>query len=113
MADLPIDLKDVEATLFDFNTGEQLAAGRADITFTRETDRLRVKRNLFEGEFRPSSADEMDYVEKRLIAALSQGAPAMTLWVEYGGETWSFVVKLSLFTVTGFPFTGRAEPKLV
>ncbi|MEN6549071.1 MAG: hypothetical protein ABFE07_23745 [Armatimonadia bacterium] len=113
MADLPVELRDVEATLFDFNTGEQLAAGRADVTFTRETDRLRVQRNLFEGEFRPASADELDYVEKRLLAALSQGAPAMTLWVEYGGETWAFVVKLSLFSETAFPFTGRAEPKLV
>jgi hypothetical protein len=111
MSELPDILQDVAATLYDFNTEEQLAEGKADITFNRETDRLRVRRQLFEGEFRPNSTEEAEYVQQRLIAAISLGAPAMSLHVEYGGRIYVFIVKLELGD-TAFPLTGRAEPKL-
>jgi hypothetical protein len=109
MDDLPEVLGDVEATIYDFSTGEELAAGHANITFTPHTDRLRVKRQLFEGIFVPAG-DGADALRQQLLRGLSQGAPAMSLHVEYEGDTWVFVVKLELDELA-FPFAGRAEPK--
>jgi len=107
MEDLPEVLNDVATTVHDFNTGEQLASGHANITFVPHEDRLRVRRQLFEGVFVPDSEEGL---RQRLLMGLSQGAPAMSLYVDYAGETWVFVAKLELGELS-YPFSGRAEPK--
>lgn len=110
MEDLPEVLADVEAIIYDFNTGAELAAGHANINFIPHTDRLRMRRQLFEGVFVPGSEDGADTLKQQLFSGLSQGAPAMSMHVEFAGETWVFVVKLELDDLA-FPFSGRAEPK--
>ena len=110
MEDLPEVLADVEAIIYDFNTGEELASGHANINFVPHTDRLRMRRQLFEGAFVPASEEGSDGLRRRLLTGLSQGAPAMSMHVEFAGDTWVFVVKLELDDLA-FPFSGRAEPK--
>lgn len=110
MEDLPQVLPDAEATLYDFNTGAELATGHARIEFIEHTDRLRMRRNLFEGTFIPASEEGTEALRRQLLVGLSQGAPAMSMHVEHEGETWVFVVKLEMGDL-GFPFAGRAEPK--
>lgn len=110
MRDLPDALKEAPVVVYDFNTGEELAEGFADVAFIAHTDRLRVMRSLFEGHFIASTEEGAQNLRRRLFMGLSQGAPAMSMHVEYGGETWVFVVKFELDEVT-FPFAGRAEPK--
>ena len=112
MSDLPDELVNVEAWVSDFSTDEFLAEGLADITFTRQTDRLRVMRNLFEGTFRPTHPEEAEALKRRLIAGMSQGTPAMSMQVDTGGQTWVFIAKFTL-QEGSFPFSGRAEPKLI
>lgn len=111
MSELPDIVQDAVATLYDFNTEEQLAEGHADITFNRQVDRLRAKRHLFQGEFRPNSMAETEYLQQRLIAAVSLGTPAMSMHLEYDGRIYIIIVKLELGDLA-FPLTGRAEPKL-
>jgi hypothetical protein len=110
MEDLPEALADVATTVHDFNTGEQLAAGHANITFVPHTDRLRVRRQLFEGTFVPDAEADAEALRQHLLRGLSQGAPALSLYVDYAGETWVFVAKLELGDLS-FPLSGRAEPK--
>lgn len=110
MRDLPNSLEEAQVTVYDFNTGEELAAGFANVRFLEHSDKLRVMRNLFEGHFTPSTEEEGQNLRRRLFTGLSQGAPAMSMHLEYGGETWVFVVKFQLEDVS-FPFTGRAEPQ--
>jgi len=109
MEDLPESLADVAAVVYDFNTGAELATGHANVEFVPHTDRLRVRRQLFEGVFVPETEEGLAALKQRLFAGLSQGAPAMSLHVEYEGETWVFVVKLELGDLA-FEFSGRAEP---
>lgn len=109
MEDLPESIADAAAVVYDFNTGEELASGHVNITFVPHTDRLRVRRQLFEGVFVPAAESDTDALKQRLFAGLSQGAPAMSLHVEFEGETWAFVVKLELGDLA-FDFSGRAEP---
>lgn len=109
MSELPDVLREMEAYVYDFNTGELLAQGLANVTFTRERDPLRVKRNLFEGEFYPGTEEEIEGLKRRLIAGLSVGAPAMSMQIDYEGETYVFTIKFELGELC-FPFTGRAEP---
>lgn len=110
--DLPDELTEVPVVVSDFSTGEQLAEGFANIQFVPHTDRLRVRRNLFEGQFIPSTDEGGEALRRRLLTGLSEGAPAMTMHVEYGGETWAFVVKFELDDLT-WSFAGRAEPRRV
>jgi len=110
--DLPDELHHVPATIHDFTTGELLASGNASIRFVPHTDKLRVRRQLFEGEFQPENAAEAQALRQRLILGLSQGAPAMNMYIQYKDEVWAFVVKLQMGEAI-FPFTGRAEPTRV
>jgi hypothetical protein len=110
MEDLPEVLQDVEVVVYDFNTGEELASGHANINFVPHTDRLRMRRQLFEGVFVPAAEEGGEGLRRHLLTGLSQGAPAMSMHVEFEGDTWVFVVKLDLDDLA-FPFTGRAEPK--
>lgn len=110
--DLPDELSEVAVVVYDFNTGEELAEGYANIQFVPHTDRLRVRRNLFEGHFLPATEEGGEALRRRLLTGLSEGAPAMTMQVEYGGETWAFVVKFELDDLT-YGFSGRAEPRRV
>ncbi|MCE5241410.1 hypothetical protein LLH23_23340 [bacterium] len=110
MEDLPEVLSDVPAVLYDFNTGGELASGHANITFVPHTDRLRVRRQLFEGTFVPDPDQDVEDLRRQLLTGLSQGAPAMSMQVDFADETWVFVVKLEMGDLA-FPFTGRAEPK--
>lgn len=110
MRELPDELRDVEAVVYDFNTGEELAEGHVNVTFVPHTDRLRVMRHLFEGTFVPGSEEGGEVLRRKLFTGLSQGAPALSLHVEYEGDTWVFVVKFELAELA-LPFSGRAEPK--
>jgi len=112
MTDLPDILENAEAYVSDFNTDEFLGAGTIDVTFNRKVDRLQVKRNLFEGVFRPADAAAAEAIRGKLVAAVSMGAPAMSMQVDHDGQTYVFIVKFAL-AGNGFTFTGRAEPKLV
>ena len=105
-------LRDAEAVVNDFNTGEQLASGRADLQFVEHTDRLRVMRNRFEGEFHPATPAELEALKEDLIARFSSGAPAYIMLIPYEGRTYSFTVKFELGE-EALPFTGRADPKLL
>ena len=110
MRDLPDELRDVEAVVYDFNTGEELAGGHANVTFVPHTDRLRTMRTLFEGVFVPGSEEDGEVLRRKLFMGLSQGAPALSMHMDYEGETWVFVVKFELEEIA-FPFAGRMEPK--
>jgi hypothetical protein len=110
MRDLPDVLQEIQAVVYDFNTGEELAGGFANIKFVVHTDRLRVMRNLFEGMFVPATAEGAQALRRKLFMGLSQGAPALSMHVEHEGETWVFVVKFEVDEIA-FPFAGRAEPK--
>jgi len=110
--DLPSIFQDVSCTVHDFNTSEELASGRCDIKFIEHTDRLRVRRHLFEGLFVPASEAETEALKQHLIARLSLGAPAHLIYLDHGGQTYAFTVKFELGDLA-FPFTGRAEPKAV
>ena len=110
--DLPSVLRDMSCTVHDFNTTEELASGHCDIKFVEHTDRLRVRRQLFEGRFVPATEEETEALKQHLIARLSLGAPAHLLYLDYGGRTYVFTVKFELGDLA-FPFTGRAEPKLL
>lgn len=112
MTDLPDVLQNAEAYVSDFNTDEFLGQGTIDVTFNRKVDRVQVKRNLFEGVFRPATADVADTLKRKLIASVSMGAPAMSMQVDYNGQTYVFIVKFAL-EGDAFSFTGRAEPKLI
>ena len=112
MSDLPDVLQNVEAYVSDFNTDEFLGQGTIDVTFNRQVDRLRVKRNLFEGTFRPAAAQDFETLKARLIANISLGAPALSMQVDYGDQTYVLIVKFAL-EGDHFTFTGRAEPKLI
>ena len=112
MTDLPDVLQNAEAYVSDFNTDEFLGQGTIDVTFSRKVDRVQVKRNLFEGVFRPAGAEAAEAIRGKLIAGMSLGAPAMSMQVDYGGQTYVFIVKFAL-KGDGFTFSGRAEPKLV
>ena len=112
MNDLPDVLLHTEAYVSDFNTDEFLGQGTIDVTFNRKVDRLQVKRNLFEGVFRPSGSSDAEAIRRKLITGVSLGAPAMSMQVDHDGQTYVFIVK---FALEGgkFTFTGRAEPKQV
>lgn len=112
MNDLPDVLLHTEAYVSDFNTDEFLGQGIIDVTFNRKVDRLQVKRNLFEGVFRPAGATDAEAIRRKLVAAVSLGAPAMSMQVDHDGQTYVFIVKFAL-KGDGFTFTGRAEPKQV
>lgn len=112
MSDLPDVLQNAEAYVSDFNTDEFLGQGTIDVTFNRKVDRIQVKRNLFEGTFRPATADVAETIKRKLIAGMSMGAPAMSMQVDYNGQTYVFIVKFA-FDGGSFTFTGRAEPKLI
>jgi len=110
MRDLPDVLQEIEAVVYDFNTGEELAGGFAHLKFITHTDRLRMMRHLFEGTFVPATDEGAQTLRRKLFMGLSQGAPALSMQVEYEGETWAFVVKFEVDEIA-FPFSGRAEPK--
>lgn len=112
MNDLPDVLLHADAYVSDFNTDEFLGQGTIDVTFNRKVDRLQVKRNLFEGTFRPAGASDAEGIRRKLVAGVSMGAPAMSMQVDHEGQTYVFIVKFAL-AGNGFTFTGRAEPKLV
>lgn len=112
MNDLPDMLLHTEAYVSDFNTDEFLAQGTIDVTFNRKVDRLQVKRNLFEGVFRPDNSAGAEAIRRKLVAGVSMGAPAMSMQVDYEGQTYVFIVKFALVG-SELKFTGRAEPKLV
>lgn len=112
MSDLPDVLQEAEAYLYDFNTGEFLAEGLCNVIFTRQADPLRVKRSLFEGEFHPATAEGAEALRQHLLVGVSVGSPALQMHVDYERNTYVFTIKLGLQN-NSFPFTGRAEPKLL
>jgi hypothetical protein len=112
MSDLPDVLQNAEAYVSDFNTDEFLGQGTIDVTFDRKVDKVRVKRNLFEGVFRPATAQVAMTLRDKLVQNVSIGAPAMSMQVDYGDQTYVFIVKFAL-EGNEFTFTGRAEPKLI
>lgn len=112
MSDLPDVLHEAEAYVSDFNTDEFLGQGTIDVTFDRSVDPVRVKRTLFEGVFHPATPQDALSLKNKLVASVSMGAPAMSMQVDYGGQTYVLIVKFAL-AGNQFTFSGRAEPKLI
>lgn len=109
---VPNILQDVECVVYDFNTGAEIGEGRCDIIFTEDPGRLRVKRTLFTGQFRPNDKLIAGTLRASLISAASSGAPQHTVMLDHEERTWAFRVKFELGDGE-FDFTGRAEPTLV
>ena len=108
--DFPDELNDVPVTIHDFTSGDTIARGRASLRFVEHTDRLRVMRFRFTGEFTPETPEDQASLERALVGGFSAGAVGHQLQVEHGGKTWALTVKLDLGEAV-FPFTGRSDPK--
>ena len=109
-SDFPQELSDAPCTVQDFNSGETIASGRMDVEFVPHTDRLRVRRFLFRGEFRPETLGDRTALEQALVSGFSAGAAAHNIEVEPGGQTWVLTVKFEAGD-GAFAFTGRKDPK--
>jgi hypothetical protein len=109
---LPEIMQDVEVTVYDFNSGAQVGVGKSDVSFVKETDHRGGLRNRFRGEFRPATKENADGLRAALIRAFSSGGASHTMLFDHEGHTYSLTVKFELGDET-FPFTGRAEPKIV
>mgnify|MGYP005836354575 CR=1 FL=1 len=110
--DFPDVLSDVFATVHDFNSGDIIAFGRMNIRFIEHTDRLRVMRARFTGEFTPDSPEDKATLDRELMAGFSAGTVGHKLQVEHGGKIWTLTVKFEPGDAV-FPFTGRQDPKVV
>jgi hypothetical protein len=110
--DFPDVLSDVFVTVHDFNSGDIIAFGRMDVRFIEHTDRLRVMRERFTGEFTPDTPEDKATLDRDLITAMSAGTMGHKLQVEHGGKTWTLTVKFGPGEAA-FPFTGRQDPKVV
>ena len=108
--DFPDELSDVPVTIHDFTSGDPIARGRASLRFVEHTDRLRVMRFRFTGEFTPETPEDEVALERALVSGFSAGAVGHKLQVAHGGKTWALTVKLDLGEAV-FPFTGRSDPK--
>lgn len=108
--DFPDELSDVFCTVHDFNSGDIIAFGRMNVRFADNSDRLRVMRYLFSGEFKPDTPEDKATLERTMIAGFSAGAAAHKIEVEYNDETWVLTVKFEAGDAV-FPFTGRNDPK--
>ncbi len=110
--DFPDVLTDVPVTVHDFVSGEIIACGRMNVRFIEHTDRLRVMRARFTGEFTPDTPQDKATLDREIITAISAGTMGHKLQVEHGGKTWTLTVKFEPGDVV-FPFTGRQDPKVV
>ncbi len=110
--DFPDVLTDVFATVHDLTSGEIIACGRINIRFIEHTDRLRVMRERFTGEFTPDSPEDRVTLDRELVTGASAGTVGHKLQVEHGGKIWTMTVK---FEPGGyvFAFSGRQDPKVV
>jgi hypothetical protein len=110
--DLPQSLTDVECYVNDFNTGADLGSGRCDLNFIEHTDRLRLQRALFAGEYHPASPEDFDKLKAHVVAAFSSGVASHLLYLDVGDRTYAFTVRFELGDDV-FPFSGRAEPRVI
>jgi len=85
--DFPDELSDVPVTIHDFTSGDPIARGRASLRFVEHTDRLRVMRFRFAGEFTPETPADQAALERALVSGFSAGAVGHKLQVEHGGRT--------------------------